>query len=118
MHRYFQRLCYKNKILKHTIYFYVLCVLSFSSLSNPNLYFRVNAHGHRARRGLQGQPGGAAPEPSGPGVAEVIAVDGSIVMVLKPNELAKKKRKFKQVQKRTRQTDRQTDIVCCCVWRG
>lgn len=51
-----------------------------------------------ARRGLQGQPGGAAPEPSGPGVAEVTAVDKSIVMVLKPNELAKKKRKFKQVR--------------------
>lgn len=50
------------------------------------------------RVSFQGQPGGAAPEPSGPGVAEVAAVDGSIVMVLKPNELAKKKRKFKQVK--------------------
>lgn len=48
--------------------------------------------------GFQGQAGSAAPEPSGPGVAEVISVDGSIVMVLKPNELAKKKRKFKQVK--------------------
>lgn len=38
-----------------------------------------------------------APEPSGPGVAEVTSVEGSIVMVLKPNELTKKKRKFKQV---------------------
>lgn len=46
---------------------------------------------------FQGTAGGAAPEPSGPGVAEVTSVDGSIVMVLKPNELAKKKRKFKQV---------------------
>lgn len=30
-------------------------------------------------------------------MAEVISVDNSIVMVLKPNELAKKKDKFKQV---------------------
>ncbi|CAN0145968.1 unnamed protein product [Scytosiphon promiscuus] len=43
-----------------------------------------------------GQANGAAAEPSGPGVAEVTSVDGSIVMVLKPNELTKKKRKFKQ----------------------
>lgn len=49
------------------------------------------------RLGFQGQAGGAAPEPSGPGVTEVTAVDNSIVLVLKPNELAKKKRKFKQV---------------------
>lgn len=49
---------------------------------------------------MQGSAGGAAPEPAGPGVAEVTSVDGSIVMVLKPNELAKKKRKFKQVRRR------------------
>ncbi|CAM9618906.1 unnamed protein product [Ascophyllum nodosum] len=41
-------------------------------------------------------PGDTALEPSGPGVPEVISVDDSIVLVLKPNELAKKKRKFKQ----------------------
>ena len=45
----------------------------------------------------RGQPGDTALEPSGPGVPEVISVDDSIVLVLKPNELAKKKRKFKQV---------------------
>lgn len=43
-----------------------------------------------------GQVDGATPEPAGPGVTEFISVEGSIVMVLKPNELAKKKRKFKQ----------------------
>eukprot|EP00904_Undaria_pinnatifida_P013926 jgi/Undpi1/9664/HiC_scaffold_27.g12120.m1 len=43
-----------------------------------------------------GQAAGVTPEPAGPGVTEFISVDGSIVMVLKPNELAKKKRKFKQ----------------------
>ncbi|CAM9805182.1 unnamed protein product [Ectocarpus sp. 4 AP-2014] len=43
-----------------------------------------------------GQPDGPTPDLAGPGAPEVISVDGSIVMVLKPNDLAKKKRKFKQ----------------------
>ncbi|CBN75751.1 Cytosolic 5\'-nucleotidase III-like protein A (cN-III-like protein A) [Ectocarpus siliculosus] len=43
-----------------------------------------------------GQQDGPTPDLAGPGAPEVISVDGSIVMVLKPNDLAKKKRKFKQ----------------------
>eukprot|EP00953_Heterococcus_sp_UTEX-ZZ885_P022831 12600-Heterococcus_DN1.PRE.1 len=45
-----------------------------------------------------GMQPGAASELQGPGKPEFISVDKSIVFVLKPNELEKKKRKFKQVQ--------------------
>lgn len=64
----------------------------------PTFYFVVTLNLRLLFWCFQGQPSGAAPEPSGPGVAEVTSVDGSIVMVLKPNELTKKKRKFKQVR--------------------
>ncbi|KAG5191142.1 pyrimidine 5'-nucleotidase-domain-containing protein [Tribonema minus] len=44
--------------------------------------------------GIPGAGGGQA-EPQGPGKPEFVAVDDSIVFVLKPNELERKKRKFK-----------------------
>ncbi|CAM9237205.1 unnamed protein product [Chrysoparadoxa australica] len=44
---------------------------------------------------LDGAQGGGPMIASGPGKPEVLSIDGSVVFILKPNELARKKAKFK-----------------------